>query len=43
MALVDRIDTVNQVAAGINDQANKTLAFPYIGDVVDADFRRKVL
>jgi NAD(P)-dependent dehydrogenase (short-subunit alcohol dehydrogenase family) len=42
LALVDRSDSVNQVAAGINDRAGKTLAFPYIGDVVQADFRRKV-
>ncbi|MGD0388676.1 MAG: SDR family NAD(P)-dependent oxidoreductase [Tepidisphaeraceae bacterium] len=42
LALIDRSESVTQVAAGINDQANKTLAFPYIGDVTQPDFRRKV-
>ena len=42
LALVDQNDSVNQVAAGINDRANKTLALAYIGNVTQSDFRRKV-
>jgi 3-oxoacyl-[acyl-carrier protein] reductase len=42
MALVDRSETVKEVAAAINDRANKPLAFAYIGDVTQPDFRREV-
>jgi len=42
LALVDRADSVQQVAAGINDRAKKAIAFPFIGDATDGAFRRRV-
>jgi 3-oxoacyl-[acyl-carrier protein] reductase len=43
LALVDRADSVREVAAQINDRANNPLlAHAFTGDVTQADFRRKV-
>jgi 3-oxoacyl-[acyl-carrier protein] reductase len=39
IALVDREANVRETAAAINDRAGKTLAYPFIGDVADSDFR----
>src|SRR5437762_12317299 len=42
LALVDRSDAVQQVAAGINDRAKKTLAHAFVGDATQPEFRRRV-
>lgn len=42
IALVDRSDHVLQVAEFINDRAEARVAEPFVGDVCNADFRRRV-
>src|SRR5436305_11298341 len=42
LALVDRADSVQQVAAAVNDRVKKTLAYAFIGDATQSDFRRQV-
>jgi len=41
MALVDRSDEVEHVAAQVNDVIGRKIARPFVGDVTDAAFRRK--
>lgn len=40
LAVVDRNDTAHDAAASINNAVGKTLAYPFVGDVTDAAFRR---
>lgn len=42
LALVDRSDAVRSVASGINDSSKSPVAEPFVGDVTDASFRKKV-
>src|SRR5438105_3272977 len=42
LALVDRSETVHQVAKAVNEFAGATLAFGYSGDVTEAAFRAQV-
>lgn len=42
LALVDLSDSVKDVAAKINDNAGKTIAYPFIGNATDGNFRRSV-
>lgn len=42
VALVDRSDAVQQVAAAINELVGRNVAFGYSGDVTEGEFRRRV-
>ncbi|HUB24066.1 MAG TPA: SDR family NAD(P)-dependent oxidoreductase [Tepidisphaeraceae bacterium] len=42
LALVDRAATVHDVVAKVNDLAGKMIAFPFVGDVTQAPFRKQV-
>jgi NAD(P)-dependent dehydrogenase (short-subunit alcohol dehydrogenase family) len=42
LALVDLAETVKEVAAAINDKAGKNLACAFVGNVAQADFRKRV-
>jgi len=42
IAAVDRSESVFQVCAGLNRQAERELALPFVGDVTSASFRRQV-
>ena len=42
IAMVDRGEVVKEVAEEVNLKAGRSIAFPFIGDVVDEDFRREV-
>lgn len=42
LALVDKGETVHQVAESINGSTSKTVALSFIGDTTDPEFRKKV-
>ena len=42
VALVDRSEAIQQVAAAINEWRRERIAVPFTGDVTDDDFRRRV-
>lgn len=42
LALVDVSESVKEVAASMNDAAGRRVAFPFLGDVTNIDFRHKV-
>ena len=42
LALVDMGENIDSVAAAVNAEAGRTVAYPYRGDVTDAAFRASV-
>ena len=42
LALVDKMESVVEVVAKVNDLAHKTIAYPFIGDVTQSAFRTQV-
>lgn len=42
VAMVDFTEAINEVAEGVNQEAGKEVAFPFLGDVTDEAFRKSV-